>query len=179
MTNENSAALTASVATLTLLLLSVVSASPVSASETGDADQHFHHNDIGVFVGGTTPFNEEAGGKTAPTIGVEYERRFSPTVGAVLIAEFVGDDHKRDYLFAVQFTYRISKLRLGIGPGFELTEKDKPSGGTNLSEHFVIVTRANYVFHVGKISVAPTVGIDLIGETKTNLVYGLAVGYGF
>ena len=161
------------------MLLVLALASPIFAAENGVADQHFHHNDIGVFIGGTTPFNEEAGGKTAPTIGVEYERRFSPTIGGLLMAEFVGDKHKRDYLFAVLFTYRVSLLRLAIGPGFEFVEQDKPSGGTKLSEYFVISTRASYAFHVGKITLAPTIGIDLIGETKTNLVYGLSVGYGF
>ncbi len=161
------------------MLLILVSASPISAAETGDIGHHFHHNDIGVCIGGTTPVDEEVGGNTAPTIGVEYERRFSSTVGGVLMAEFVGDKHKRDYLFAVLFTYRMSLLRLGIGPGFELVEQDKPSGGTKLSEYFVIVTRASYEFHVRKIVLAPTVGLDFIGETKTNIVYGLTVGYGF
>jgi hypothetical protein len=43
----------------------------------------------------------------------------------------------------------------------------------------VIVTRASYEFHAGKVALAPTLGIDFVGETKTNIIYGLTVGYGF
>ena len=152
---------------------------PVSTTETGDGDLHMHHNDIGLFVGGTTPFDKDTGGRSAPTTGAEYERRFSSSVGAMVMAEYVGHKHKRNYLFAVLFTYRLSALRLAVGPGSELVEQDRPSGDTKLSEYFVIVTRVSYAIHIGNFALAPTVGIDLIGDTKTNLIYGLSAAYGF
>jgi hypothetical protein len=164
---------------LTTVSFNLLSASPVSASEAGNAAHHFHSNDIGVFVGGTTPVDEKSGGETAPTLGIDYERRITAAIGVVFMAEIVGDEHKREDLFAVEFAYRVSDLRLGIGPGFELVEEDKPSGGTKRSAYLVVVTRANYEFHVGKINLAPTVGVDFVGETKTNFVYGITVGYGF
>ena len=75
--------------TILLLSLVVLSASPVAATDAGDAGHHFHHNDIGLYIGSTTPFDEETGGQTAPAIGIEYERRFSPDVGALLMVQIV------------------------------------------------------------------------------------------
>ena len=146
----------------------------------GDDGHGFHPNEVGVFVGATTPFDEEVGGGTSFTIGVEYERRFTADIGVIALAEFARGDHKRAELFAAEFAWRpIEDLRVGLGPGFELVEKDKPSGGTKRSAFFVVVTRANYELHLDKVTLSPTLGLDFVGETKTNIVYGLTVGYGF
>jgi hypothetical protein len=59
------------------------------------------------------------------------------------------------------------------------SRKTNQRGGTKNSSHVVIVTRANYEFHVGEVTLASTLGIDFVTETKTNIVYGLTVGYGF
>ena len=146
-------------------------------------DHHFHYNDIGVFVGGTTPLDADAGGKTSFTLGADYERRFTAVVGIEVIGEFVIGDHKRTWLLALALTARpIEPLRIAAGPGVEWVEKDVPSGTTTTTKyetHFLVATRVNYVFHVGKFIVSPTFGVDFIGETKTNLVYGLTLGYGF
>ena len=61
----------------------------------------------------------------------------------------------------------------------QYTEHEESSGETKTAGHIVIVTRANYMFHAGDISLAPTIGFDFIGETKVNLAFGLTVGYGF
>ena len=160
---------------LTCLLIAAVS----FANENGEQGHHFESNEIGVFFGGTVPFDEIAGGYPGYTIGLEYERRLSPTIGAVLIAEYVSEKHKRDNLLAVMFAYRLKNFRLAGGPGMEIAEKDESGGGTKLSSYFLLATRANYNIHLRKVTLAPTVGVDLIGETKTNFVFGVALGYGF
>lgn len=78
------------------------------------------------------------------------------------------------------FAFRpVPSWRIALGPGFELVDKDKSDGSVKKSAHFVTAIRTIYEFHLGKITVGPTLGIDLIGETDTNLVYGLTVGPGF
>ena len=146
-------------------------------------DHAFHHHHLAVFVGATTPFNSASGGKTAFTIGADYEYRVTPIVGAMLLFDHVTGRHKRDWLFAAMFAVRpIDALRLATGVGFELADKDVTSGGTTITQtkaYFVWPTRASYDFHAGNFTISPTLGIDLIGETKTNIVYGLGFGYGF
>ena len=76
----------------------------------------------------------------------------------------------------------MADLRVAAGPGFELADKDVTVDGMTTTKQkvfFVLVTRANYDFRFGNVSLSPTVGIDLIGETETNIVYGLAFGFGF
>ena len=146
-------------------------------------DHAFHHHHVAVFVGATTPFNSASGGKTGFTIGADYEYRFTESVGAMLLFDHVMGDHKRDWLFGAMFAVRpIDALRLAIGVGFELADKDVASGGMTVTQtkaYFVWPTRVSYDFHAGNFTISPTLGIDLIGETKTNIVYGLAFGYGF
>ena len=36
-----------------------------------------------------------------------------------------------------------------------------------------------YEFHVGSLSIGPILILDFVGETKTNLTYGITVGTGF
>ena len=83
-------------------------------------------------------------------------------------------------LVATGVTYRlVPALRLGTGPGLEVVEKDQPGGGIKSTPYFLWGFAAAYEFHVGSISLAPTAMLDLVGETKTNLTYGIAVGTGF
>ena len=166
------------IAVILWITLVVGNSVPSIASEDG-TDTHPNQNEIGVFFGGTTPFNEDAGGKTAPTIGVEYERKLNERFGVVALAEFVGDEHHRDYLFAIGMSYRVRGVVIAAGLGSETAEVDKPDGTINETTHFVIATRVGYEIHFDKISLAPTAGLDFVGETKTNLVWGISAGYGF
>lgn len=156
----------------------------VSPGSHAEEEHHFHHNHVAVFLGATTPFDQDKAGKTSFTVGADYERRFTPALGVIALADFALGDLKRTALFAALFAGRpIDALRIALGPGFELVEQDKISeDGSTSTKHkafFVIASRVNYEFHVGRVSLAPTVGLDFIGETKTSFVYGLAVGVGF
>ncbi len=70
-------------------------------------------------------------------------------------------------------------LRLGTGPGFELLETDESSGGTKNKAYFIWGLTAFYEFHVGSLAIGPNFILDFVGETKTNITYGIAVGTGF
>ena len=154
---------------------------PATVEAQDDHDLHHHH--IAVFVGATTPFDSASGGKTGFTIGADYEYRINHTLGTMLLFDHVMGDHKRDWLFGAMFAVRpVDAWRIAAGVGFELADKDVTSGSTTTTTtkaYFVLPTRTSYDFHVGNFSISPTFGIDFIGETKTNIVYGLAVGYGF
>ena len=150
----------------------------------GDDDHHYHDNHVAVFLGGTSPFDQERAGKTSFTVGADYERRFTQAVGAMALADFAFGDLTRTALFAALFAGRpIADLRLAIGPGIEFVEEDEiledGSTSTKHTGYFVISTRATYDFHVGVVSLTPAAGLDFVGETKTAFVYGGAVGIGF
>ena len=68
---------------------------------------------------------------------------------------------------------------MGPGIGFEVFEKER-GGKTKTGVEFVIGFGAAYEVHLPSgLSFAPTVYVDLIGETGTNVSVGVALGKGF
>ena len=150
---------------------------PVYAQDQ-DGDHGFHPHHVAVSVGGMTPLSETA--QTSFAVGADYELRLDPTWGMGLGADFTFGDHKRTALFGAGATWRpTSAFRLLTGPGLELVEKDKEGGGTKTTAFFVWGFGAAYEVHVGRLSLTPTVYLDFVGETKTNLTYVIAIGTGF
>ena len=160
------------------IAIAVLFVTPLPAKASDDHGA-FHPNEFGVFLGATAPEDKAIAGKADFTVGFDYERRFTPNIGVVALVDFVGSDHKRTGLYALKFAYHAAGFRLAAGPGFELVEKDKPDGGTKHSSYFVIAMRVNYGIHLDRALIAPTLGIDLVGETQTNYVMGITIGYGF
>lgn len=159
-------------------LLAAGTPDSAAAQEHADDDHHFHHNHVAVVVAAMTPLSESS--YTSLALGADYEYRVNERWGVGGGADFTLGDHKRTALFLGAGTYRpLPALRFGTGPGFELVEKDKEGGGTKNTTYFVWAFSVAYDFHIGSISLAPTVILDLVGETKTNLTYGIAVGTGF
>ncbi len=160
---------------LTFLIL----ASSLAAQEDDDhAADHFHHNHLAAMAGGMTPVS--ATSATSFALGADYERRLNPVWGVGLGADFTFGDHKRTALFAAGATFRPTPaFRLATGPGFELVDKDKSDGHTVKKAYFVWFVSAYYEFHVGSLAVGPLVILDFVGETKTNITYGISVGTGF
>jgi hypothetical protein len=162
------------------IALAVLAAVPASAQQAHDDahDDHFHANHVAVVVGGMTPLSETS--ETSWALGADYERRFNPTWGAAVGVDFTFGDHKRAAIVAGGVTFRpIPDLKLGTGPGFEVVEKDTESGGTKNKLYFIWGFAFGYEFHVGSLSIGPILYLDFVGETKTNLTYGIAVGTGF
>jgi len=141
-------------------------------------NDRFLANHAAVVVGGMTPLSETS--ETSIALGADYERRFSPLWGAGVGVDFTIGDHKRTVLFGAAVSFRpIPALRLSTGPAAELVETDQVSGGTKKTAYFVWSIGAFYEFHVGSLAIGPNVILDFVGETKTNLSYGIAVGAGF
>lgn len=141
-------------------------------------DHHFHHHHVGVIAGGMTPLSETS--ETSFALGADYEYRINERWGTGAGVDFTIGDHKRAAVLGTAITYRLTPaFRLGTGPGFEVVEKDKSGGGTKSKVYFVWGILSSYEFHVGSMSVAPAVYLDFVGETKTNLTYGITIGTGF
>ena len=168
---------------LTFVVLAGASTRPVLAQTAEDDDDHHDHaNHVAVFVGATTPTKKKS--ETSFTLGADYERRFSDLFGVLGIADLAFGSHKRTGLFAVNLAiHPASGWRLAIGPGFELVDKDDPTPSdpmrTTLSSFFILRGSVLYEFHAGDWAVGPMLSVDAIGETKTNIVYGLSIGRGF
>ena len=120
-------------------------------------------------------------------IGVAYERRLTELLGIEGLAEFGIGDAKRTGLFAFGGTVRpftllpdsrardlLAPVKLATGPGFEIVEK---KGETTV--HFVYGVGAGYEIHIGGFTLTPSLYADFVGETKTNLTYGIYLGWGF
>ncbi len=165
-----------SIAGAALCLL--LAASPASAQDRTEDHHDFHHHHLGVLVGGMTPLSETS--ETSFALGAEYAYRFNELWGAGLGADFTFGDHKRTALLATGVSYRPAPaFKVGTGPGLEMVEKDTSGGGTETKPYFLWGFMFAYDFHVGSLTLSPTLYLDFVGETKTNLTYGIAVGTGF
>ncbi len=169
---------------LPVLLMVVMAASPgVAQDPVGHTEEGHDHlaNHLALFVGATTPFEETD--ETSFTVGADYVRRLSELWGIGPLVDFTFGDFKRTALAgAGLFFYPVGGLRLLGAPAVELVEKDQPTSEgvtTKHDGHFTLRLGAAYEFHVGSYSIAPTLNIDLIGETEENAVYGIAVGLRF
>ena len=141
-------------------------------------DHHLHHHHVAFMAGGMTPLSETS--ETSFALGADYEYRIDERWGGGAGADFTFGDHKRAALFAGGASYRpLPALKVGTGPGLELVETDKPSGGMKNSTYFVWWVGASWEFHIGSLSVGPILYLDFVGETKTNLTYGATIGTGF
>ena len=167
----------AAVAALSLALI----ARPVTAQagpSTDHGEDHVHRNHVAVLAGGMTPLSAKS--ETSFALGIDYVRSLGEAWGIGVGADFTFGDHKRAALFAVGATFRpVPALRFGTGPGFELVEKQKSDGHIDKHAYFVWFVSAYYEFHVGSVAIGPLVILDFVGETKTNLTYGISVGTGF
>ena len=66
-------------------------------------------------------------------------------------------------------------LKLMTGPGFEIAEHD----GDTIEVNFVYGVGVAWEFHLGKVSIAPAVRADFLGESNANITFGISVGTGF
>ncbi len=143
---------------------------------------HFHRNHVAIVLGATTPLDKEVN-STAFTIGADYERLFTRVVGARLAIDFTGSNHTRNGLIALELVVRpVPPLALVAGPGLEFVDKEETHDGVMTTEHetdAVFRVGASYDVALGPMTIGPTALLDFLGETKTNLVFGVATGIGF
>jgi len=140
-------------------------------------------NHIGIFYGQTSNTEFKHGENT---IGLEYERNL-PIVDNMIsvgaLAEFVLADHTETILMGtVTFRPPVFALKFFGGAGVAIAKHETPDGKggihTENESHFALRLGTGYEFHLGRLSVSPSIAWDRINSHST-FVYGVAVGVGF
>ena len=159
-----------------LTSVSIASETTNESRSDSETEHKIKHNHVAVFVGGMSPVGES--NETFFALGLSYERRLNKPFGIEVLADFTVESHGRAALFLAGVTYRPFReygLKLMTGPGFELAEHD----GHAIKVNFVYGVGAAWEFHLGKVSIAPIVRADFLGESNTNITFGMSIGTGF
>jgi hypothetical protein len=124
-------------------------------------------NELAVFVGLT-----DVAGDPGPSLGLDYEHRFTRLFGLGATAEYTAAD-LRDWLLAISFDWHVWKeLKIYAAPGAEFERKDG-------SDSFVLRFGVEYGFDIGKKwEVAPALNFDFTSE-DTAVVIGVGFGRKF
>jgi hypothetical protein len=149
---------------------------------------HFHHNHLAVFGGGTTKL--EGSEETHFTVGADYVRYFPPSGrwGISVFGEAIFAEH-REWVFGVPVFFKLNKrLWLRAGPGMEIlqAEEENHSGEngegeeskTKTESEFLFRIGAGYNFEVGALTIAPSLDFDTVRK-EVSLVWGINIGKGF
>jgi hypothetical protein len=129
-----------------------------------------------VFIGATTSEN-----KTGPSLGLEYEYRFTERWGLGGIFEFTLENDDREFLGLVPVRFHYMNLSGIAALGFEVSRPRPTANATEEERTTSAVGRLGleYGFEVGReIELAPNVNVD-ISEEATKLVWGLVISKGF
>jgi len=155
-------------------------------------DHHsFHKHHIAVFNGGATNFDHHISGYT---MGIDYEYRFIEHLGIGLIGEYLFlKEGEGESIFALPIYYHpIKGLKLSFAPigvnatAHEAAELKSASATTPELQHHAPTkewhfgSRASigYDIPLGKVTLGPIVGLDMINHTQS-LIYELSLGFGF
>lgn len=135
-----------------------------SHSEHGEAE-HLK-NRVAGFIGAT----DEDRGNRALTLGVDYNRLFSPSLSiGIGIERALGD---LDFtVVTVPFAYRLHEWKFFAGPGWEKADDD--DGTENL-----IRVGIEYGFEMDGYEIAPVFMMDFINDDVV-LILGVAIGLHF
>ncbi len=179
------------------LLLLVILLSFTLSLKAGEGNHH-----VAVF-GGVTMINVEEieattlktkdVTKSYPTVGIDYiynTGMFSNKLGIGLLAEAILKDKFNAYILGIPFSYKSMKsFKIFVVPSLEfleetveLTAQDtldgKEAGETEMKSKFLFRIGLAYDFHIGEMSVSPTVATDFVDGHQTYLL-GIALGYSF
>ena len=159
-----------------LTSVSIASETTNESRSDSETEHEIKHNHVAVFVGGMSPVGES--NETFFALGLSYERRLNESFGIEVLTDFTIGSGGRAALFLAGVTYRPFKeygLKLMTGPGFEIEDHN----GHAIEVNFVYGVGVAWEFHLGKVSVAPTVRADFLGESNANITFGISIGAGF
>lgn len=148
----------------TKLLLSFLFVSLILVTNDANASSDAKHH-LGLFVGSTSNFSAH---HTSFSLGSDYEYRISNLLGVGLLGEMVFAEHKETLVFGSLFVHPIEGLKIVFGNGLAFVE-DK--------SHYVFRLGTGYDFHVGSLSVTPTINFDF-GDGNSFAVYGITFAIG-
>ena len=156
-----------------LLLVALLSGTQAWAESVQGADEAVPEwardgrNEMAIYVGITS-----AGGDHGPSLGLDYEYRFSRLFGLGGTIEWTGAD-LRDGLAVVSFDWHVWKeMKVFIAPGVEIEHVDA-------GDLFVVRLGIEYGFDIGRgWEAAPGLIFDFTSE-DTAVVVGVAFGTKF
>ncbi|MGI9530279.1 hypothetical protein [Lutimonas sp.] len=136
------------------------------------ADEHHHDSHevhtgshLSAFVGYTVDYNSKTGYK----IGLEYEYRLNKRWGLATAIDFVGADFEIIALSVGGVLYPFDKFPLALALGIGAKHKSEKW------HHYYRGVLA-YDFHLGKVSLSPTIIHDFYPESKDITSYGVQIG---
>lgn len=159
---------------------------------THDLHHSFHKHHIAVFNGGATNFEHHI---SAYAMGIDYEYRFMELLGVGLTGEYLfleGDEGESIFALPI-YIHPLKGLKLSFGPiganapahEAEPTSIDthavspEPQHHAPTNEwHFGSRINMGYDIPIGKMTIGPIVGMDMINHTKA-FMYELSIGVGF
>jgi len=140
-----------------------------------ESQNHSSKHHIALFNGATTNFSHES---TSYTIGLDYEYRISKLLGIGLLGEVILADSEEFLTGVAVCAHPFKGTKLIAAPLVVFSEEHHSEGHEIKKESsFAFRIGAGYDFHVGKLSLGPTVDFDF-GKTEA-LNYGLSIGFGF
>ena len=167
-----------------LFLTGSLSASDYKEQEHSSQEEHFHPNELAIFLGATDEIED---GNTHFTIGGEYERRLNSKFGISAVFERVSAVD--EWAIVTPATFRpVKSLKLTIGPGFENKahheeENHTSQSDTNRETFFLFRAGAGYSFEFAtNLSLQPSIYFDSIrenGEWIEKIVFGASLAIGF
>jgi len=166
-----------------VMLFSFGASAQHDGHDHGSHDDHdhghghgFHKHHAAVFLGATTNLDHNHNFFTA---GLDYEYRFSQRFGAGLAGELLTNSHGKEIVFGIPLFYHTGSFKIVAGPmaAYVLAVDNGHGGTTQSALHYGARIGAGYDFHIGALSITPTVNYDYIESSA--LVYGLGIGMGF
>ncbi len=166
-------------------LLVLLAAGPASGQH-GSEHELETRNEVAVFLGALSNLHAN---ETGPSLGADYTREVSETLGFGLMAELARAG-EREALVAASVVLRpASGVAVVIAPGFIVEkpeeEPDDAEHGIETSRRISFVARLGvaYGFEWSRVTLAPTVYFDILGSpdggVTAHLVYGVSIGFPF
>ena len=157
-----------------LVIAFLAMSGPLMAAESDDKASEFGpewaddgRNKLALFVGGT-----HVDGDTGPSVGLDYEYRFSRMFGIGGTIEYSGSGI-REGLIAVSLNWHVwRELKFFVAPGLKIEAEHD-------SESFVLRLGVEYGIDVGRgWEIAPAVMVDITNGDDA-FVFGASIGRSF
>ena len=153
---------------------------PDSEDETAETTHSYHPNHFGGFMGVSAHSDAD---EVAPTLGLEYARRFSQHWAAVVYTELVSSQLERDVIVTVGAVYYpMSGLGLVLAAGAEMADKPVDHNGEIVNEtEWELLLRVGVAYGFAltpSAGLGPSIFVDKAGD-RTTFVLGLAMVVGF
>ena len=173
---KNKSFLIAIIAIVLLLNSSILYSQHHEEENSHATMDHFSKNHIAIFNGVTTIFEHDI---TSYTFGVEYEYRFTKSIGLGVLGESITSKVDELVLGVPFFLHPFKELKLVAAPLLVYGEEhqEEQTHESKKEAHLFGRIGIGYEFHSHHFSIDPSVNFDF-GKTDA-LDYGVAIGYGF